>query len=590
MKKLLALLLVLTMLLSMAACGSGSGSAAEDSAGTQTGAETGTEASEEPETSAAAESSDTGEAEVSEESAPAADPETKADTASDSAAPLTSVLAGMEPTVLPICEEGPTYEIWMAAPGTINQVEDLANTNEAFKALQDRTGVKIEFLMANFFTQSEQFNLMAASGNFPAVMNGAAGLYTSGPDAAIEEDIFLNLSDYLEEYAPHYYALIHSDEQLLRDVSTPEGNQVAFYSLYDYEKYGLGDKGYLIREDWLEKLNLDMPTTYDELHNVLTAFRDEMGADEALALPASGLTDFLIGGFGVGSTFYVEDGEVKFGPMEDGFREYLEMLNQWYEEGLLFRDFYSYANELMYDDTAKIGSGRVALFYNEAGVMVSYGDYSDDPDFMLKAIAPVTMDEDSAAYMTEFTPTYADNSRWTITTNCENPEIIIQVADYLYTEEGIELANYGVEGVSFEYVDGQPQYNDLILNNPEGYVYRDAVALHTMDGVGTVYDPLRGAANYNANQLSSWDDWTNANLDYSKAMPSKDLLNVDEMSEYAALYSDIETVLDEAIIKYIIGDFSFDDYEANVIDRLESMNIQRCIDLYQQAYDRYMSR
>ncbi len=73
-------------------------------------------------------------------------------------------------------------------------------------------------------------------------------------------------------------------------------------------------------------------------------------------------------------------------------------------------------------------------------------------------------------------------------------------------------------------------------------------------------------------------------------MPSKDLLNVDEMSEYAALYSDIETVLDEAIIKYIIGDFSFDDYEANVIDRLESMNIQRCIDLYQQAYDRYMSR
>ena len=47
------------------------------------------------------------------------------------------------------------------------------------------------------------------------------------------------------------------------------------------------------------------------------------------------------------------------------------------------------------------------------------------------------------AYMTEFTPTFVDNSRWTITTNCEEPEVAIQVCDYLFSKDGILLCNFG---------------------------------------------------------------------------------------------------------------------------------------------------
>ena len=136
-------------------------------------------------------------------------------------------------------------------------------------------------------------------------------------------------------------------------------------------------------------------------------------------------------------------------------------------------------------------------------------------------------------------------------------------------------------------MDGTPTFTEIITNNPDGYVYRDALALNTIDGIGTVYDPLRGAFTYTAEQLSSWDDWTNANLDYTRALP-KELLNAEEKGEYAALYSDIETFLEEAIIKYILGDFSFDSYDTDFVGQLEAMNIQGCIDLYQQAYDRYV--
>lgn len=582
MKRILAMLLALMMILSLAACGGSAGAETASSAPAGEAEETSTQVDEEE--------ADEEEADLEEE----AGDEEAAEASAEESGPveggsgvLTDALIGMDPVSLPIEGSDHTFTVWMAAPGTVSQVEDLANSNETWAELQARTGVKITFQMGNFFTQMDDFNLMAAAGSLPEVMNGAANLYSGGPDGALEEELFLNLLDY-EEYMPNYMALVTSDEKLLREVSTPEGNMVAFYSLYDEDKYGLGDKGYLIRQDWLEDLGLDTPKTYDQLHDVLTAFKDEKGANSAMTLPANGMNDFVMGGFGVGQTFYVEDGTIKFGPMEEGFKEYLQTMNQWYEECLIYQDFYNYPNQIMFDGTDMIGAGDVALYYNETGAMVAYAEYSNDPNFRVKALAPVGKTETDPIYMTEFTPTYVDNSRWTITTNCEEPETIIQVADYCYSVEGIELVNWGVEGVTFEVVDGKNQFTDLILNNPDGYAYRDALALHVIDGVGSVYDPLRGASNYTAEQLSSWDDWTDANLDYSKALPSKEMLNMNEKSQYASLYSDIETYLSEAIIKYIIGDFSFDTYETDMIGKLEAMNIQDCIDLYQTAYDRYV--
>lgn len=44
----------------------------------------------------------------------------------------------------------------------------------------------------------------------------------------------------------------------------------------------------------------------------------------------------------------------------------------------------------------------------------------------------------------------------------------------------------------------------------------------------------------------------------------------------------------KATAKYIIGDYSFDTYDTDFVGKLEGMDIERCVELYQQAYDRYM--
>lgn len=581
-KNWIALLLVLVLLLSLMACGS------SDTETEETEAEETEEAVEEAEEETEAEETEEETEETEEQSEEAEEASDDSD-AGDTGL-LSDVLDGMDPVSLPLTEEEVTISVWYASPGVVSTQEDFGNDNYAYAALQERTGITIEFVMGNFETQDDQFNLMVAAGNYPDVINGGATMYTSGPDAAIEEEIFVNLLDYLEEYAPHYYALITSDEELLADVSTPEGNIVGFYSLYDEEKYGLGDKGYLIRQDWLDELGMEKPVTYDDLYEILVAFRDEMGADSAFVLPTSGMCDFAMAGFGIGQGFYVDDGEIHFGMLETEFKEYLELMNQWYEEGLIYQDYYSYEDSLHFNDSSMIGAGDVGVFYNETAKMTSFAEYSEDEDFLLSGIAPLVQEEGGTAYVTEFTPSYADSARWTITTNCENVELVVQLCDYLYTEEGILLCNYGVEDITYEInEDGDPEFTDLITDNPDGYALRDALALYTMDGIGTVYDPLRSAPTYTAEQLSSWDDWTNTNIDYSHALPSQDLLNSEENYEYSSIYSDIETFTEEAITKYIIGDLDFDTYETDFVEVLESMGIQDCIDLYQQAYDRYMS-
>ena len=448
----------------------------------------------------------------------------------------------------------------------------------------DRTGVNLSFIHFHPDTQTEQFNLICASGEYPDVMNGVVNQYTGGADKGIEDEVFIDLNEYLEECAPHYYALIHSDEQLYEEVTTPEGAVAGFYSLYAEAR--LNDMGYVIRQDWLDSLGMDKPTTMDELHDVLSAFKEDKGATDALFIPATGVSDYFISAFGVGSGMYLDGDTIKYGPLEAGYQEYLETMAQWYAEGIVYQDFPFYGEQLAFRDMEKIGGGQVACFYSETGDMASFGDFSSDENFLLTAMAPVSLEKDGVIYMSDKAPSRADDVRWAVTTDCEDPELLISFVDYLYSEEGALLCNYGIEHETFEYDEnGQPHFSDLINNNPE-YDYRTAIFLYVMDSGPTVVDPMRGTASYTQEQLDSWSDWTDANLDYSHVIPSKVTLKAED-STYNNLISDIETFMDEMTVKYVTGEYSFDSFEADFVEALKGMNIEQCIELYQKAYDEY---
>ena len=110
--------------------------------------------------------------------------------------------------------------------------------------------------------------------------------------------------------------------------------------------------------------------------------------------------------------------------------------------------------------------------------------------------------------------------------------------------------------------------------------------IYVMDSGPTVVDPMRGTGTYTQEQLDSWDQWQDANLDYSHVIPNKVVLEA-ENAEYNNVKSDIDTFLDEMTVKYITGEYSFDNYETDFVEALKGMNADRLVELYQDAYDNY---
>ena len=96
------------------------------------------------------------------------------------------------------------------------------------------------------------------------------------------------------------------------------------------------------------------------------------------------------------------------------------------------------------------------------------------PDMRITGMTNVTKDGDTAHVGTE--SQILDSIMWSITTQCSDPAAIARYVDYLYSDAGILLANYGVEGEGFEYVDGVPTFTSLVTDSDLGM--RDALLVY----------------------------------------------------------------------------------------------------------------
>ena len=88
----------------------------------------------------------------------------------------------------------------------------------------------------------------------------------------------------------------------------------------------------------MKGLNLPVPETIDDWHTMLIAFKEKKGATSSLSYVFQ--SEFLnngafVGAFGTTHGWFQEDGVVKFGPLQSGYKDFLNTFHSWYEEGLL---------------------------------------------------------------------------------------------------------------------------------------------------------------------------------------------------------------------------------------------------------------
>ena len=578
-KKFLAMLLALAMLTALfTACGSKPASSAAPSEPSQA-SEAPPAEDKAPSEQAPAEEASAPEASSAEDAAPSSWP----------ANPLGNV-------DLPLTDDPVTVTMWMGVnPNVLKITEDIGNDCALWNELASRTGVNLEFTVVNPDTESEKFNLMVASNDLSDIISNATTLYTNGGEAAVADEILIDHLPYLtEELTPQICKLMEEYPDAVPEALTESGWLAGMPQL-SMQTETTQTFGPMIRKDWLDELGLDVPETYDELHDVLVAFKEKKGADAPLLLnyAATGINNGLVEGYGIfglvadaamSEPYYQVDDTVMYGPIQPEFKEYLTMIHDWYQEGLIWQDFMSYT-DFQNPPTDVILADRAGVFYAEVTYIATLEDASNTEGFELVAIPDFVRNSgDTIPFKEE--RAYAASTPWSISTQCECPELLMQWCNYMYTDEGALLCNYGIEGESFEYNENNvPVFTDLVLNNPDMST-TVALFMYCLDRGPFYRDETREQSGYTQAQKDASGIWQ-SNMVVGRGIGST-ALNTEESSEVNQFYGDIKTYIEQSVLEFIIGNRDLAEFD-QYVSHIEGMGIDEVTACYQDAYQRYLN-
>lgn len=472
-----------------------------------------------------------------------------------------------------------TFRYWTPVHvASVKIIKDFSE-NEAYKEKMKRTGINIEFIHPSMGQEKEQYQLMIASNDLPDLIQHNGISYTGGPDKAIQDGIYLRLNELIDKHAPNYKKIRESNREVGKLTITDEGNIWAFITVNGVEETAW--RGPILRKDLLSKAGLDVPATIDEWYTVLKAFKG-MGVEAPLLFPKSAVTpeSQFTGAFGIANEYYQEDGKVKYGPVEPGYKEYLATLNKWYSEGLIDKDFAT-RNQNALD--ALITSDKAGAWIGapDTGINPYLLIKKDDPDFALVGAPYPTVKKGDTLKIGQKIWA-AGGSEVAVTKACKYPEEAVKFMDFNYSEEGSKLFNYGIEGVSYKMENNKPVFTDLMINNPdkiEFYTLAWKYKLHT----GPYLRDYTATPPFNDTEKQAREAWRTVGNENMMPPVSH---TTEESKKLASIQNDLNTYRSEMIMKFILGVEPISKYD-DFVSQLKKRGLDELIAIKQAALDRY---
>ena len=461
-----------------------------------------------------------------------------------------------------------------------------------YPVLVEKTNIELETRYMSFMTWSEQYQLFIAAGDWTDMVKG--GDYTGGLEQGVEDEYLLDFTDYVQELMPNYYNRLVEYGYL--EEATLNNRFLEVCSMYDEYKE---NQGLLIRQDWLDELGLDLPETWDDFHTVLKAFKDTYDCEWPIYL-CQELTMTGFGGFDVpyqggdatDITFFQEDGTVIASVTTQEEKEYISTLHQYWEDGILNPDFMT----VMSDATSPnfnntVSGGQLGLWPSSIeGLSTLLG--MDLPEgFAVSALLGPHDSDDPINHNSSVTMT--DNTSTIFTMEAEdNLEAVLTWMDFWYSDEGVLLHNYGVEGVDYVLDEnGEPEFTDFVTENSYGLSASNFLRCRVPYGTLTGLDVRsRTAFEYNQQQLDAWDLWTGAVGEGECTIPSNATVSTDLNNEYTNLASDLATICNEWLTHFVLGTRDIDSEWDTFQQTLKDAGLDRVVEIRQISLDEYYAR
>lgn len=464
--------------------------------------------------------------------------------------------------------------------------------------LEDRLNVKLEWIEPGEASVAEQYNLLCVSGALPDIvfqgminMNGPA--YSGGYDKAIEDEIYFDMYDMLEEYAPNYWYYLNTVDGFYRDTVTDGGAIYGFSTLFTEQSPTT--MGLLVNGEYLEATGLELPDTVPGWMEVFSAMKSN-GVTAPCAVNSTGallngaFSDAL--GGGATHTFLVdaETHEIVYDGISKQSREYIQLFRELWSQGCIDKDFLSVVGI----DASPFLNGTTGTW---SGMNQDLDSWETRyPDLTVTPCPVIRMEgggSGQVAIADEFVAMTDDRGgELVITTNCDDVESAMRFCDWFYSDEGYLHSNYGWDqGVNYDMVDDKPVFTEMMNSRSEsGYGY---VSIYTNDNDFGLVDTWRRESQWTELSRSAVELWSaedsSAAIYYN--LPLSVSLSLEEQETLPNSPADLETYVTSQVIKWCVCEDDFNDAAWNAyVDTVYQMGLEEMLEAYNRAYQAYLAK
>lgn len=492
--------------------------------------------------------------------------------------------------------EGMEISVWTELHHSVAATAASLDEIPLYQELERRTGIKVNWIHPGQGQQYEQFNLLVASEDYPDIIFWDwINRYPGGPEKAIEDNVIVRLNELIADHAPNLRRRYHRNPDWEKAVKTDQGTMYCFPFIRGDDSL-MVYFGPILRKDFLDELALKVPETIDEWYVTLKALQEKVEHPLTFTAFDKGGRDIKNGscfasafGIQLDKEWYQIDGRAKWGWYEPGLEFFLALFRQWYEEGLIDPEFF--INDMKTFE-AKILNDRAAAFVGYGGSnMGKFLDAMESaarPFDLVGAKYPVLKKGD-VAFAGQIALAFSGLGS-AITTQARDPVVCTKWSDYAYGEEGHVLFNFGIEGESFRWVNGFPQFTDVIFNNPDSLGIAQALARFVCSSYnGPMIQDQRYIVQYyrREEQKDAWEKWQQTQA-ADHRMPGV-TPTPEESAEMAAIMTEIETYADEMFVRFVTGQEPLTNF-GRYREQLRKLGVESAIEIMQAALDRYNAR
>lgn len=375
----------------------------------------------------------------------------------------------LEALILPLVDEPTTITIGVVDMDTI---ED-HNTCDLTLWIEEQTGIDLEFvLFPNHSEESlQQFTLMA-SGNekLPDIIWNLFGWSVDSVYELGDQGFLIDLKELIENYAPNYKAALAKRSQADQDrvnslaISPIDGGYYAMAHL-KYPGEMQGQSTMMINQKWLDAVGMDIPTTIDELYAVMEAFatKDPNGNGKKDEIPMVGMPREVLGWITNAYTYINmnqfnpywinvdENGKLYSAYTTDAYREALKTIADMTAKGYINTQTYTLEEYPVLKNLTSNPATTECL----VGITANPANAFTHGDLRIKEYVPMYELQAELAgggyYVQDPAGMYWPGS---ITKDCANPELAMQLMDFMCTDEAIARATFGTPGVDWQFAEG----------------------------------------------------------------------------------------------------------------------------------------